>query len=162
MPPSMWPSSVAALPVLSTALLCAEKGLSARLLEAEQIGYGGAGRNCGLVNSALWLPSQKVREKLGETYGLRPGGFAEAGERHKEWRRLGEPVDLLDRDPIAAMIGTTHFHGGLVEPETHLYGDPLLPSGHQTTWAGGSAHPTRQTTAVGHRPDLVQHPPRQL
>lgn len=56
---------------LSTALHCAEKGLSALVLEAEQIGFGGSGRNCGLVNAALWLPQQKVREKLGATYGPR-------------------------------------------------------------------------------------------
>ncbi len=56
---------------LSTALHCAEKGLSAQVIEAEQIGYGGSGRNCGLVNAALWLPPQKVRAQLGDTYGPR-------------------------------------------------------------------------------------------
>ena len=56
---------------LSTALHCAEKGLSVQVFEAEQIGYGGSGRNCGLVNAALWLPPQTVREKLGTTYGPR-------------------------------------------------------------------------------------------
>ena len=56
---------------LSTALHCAEKGLSAHVIEARQIGYGGSGRNCGLVNAALWLPPQKVREQLGSVYGPR-------------------------------------------------------------------------------------------
>ncbi len=56
---------------LSTALHCAERGLSAHVLEAKQIGYGGSGRNCGLVNAALWLPPQDVRKQLGETYGPR-------------------------------------------------------------------------------------------
>nr|WP_306265470.1 FAD-binding oxidoreductase [Pararhizobium sp. IMCC3301] len=56
---------------LSTALHCAEKGLSAHVIEGEQIGFGGSGRNCGLVNAALWLPPQKVREQLGATYGPR-------------------------------------------------------------------------------------------
>jgi len=56
---------------LSTALHCAQRGLSARVLEAKQIGYGGSGRNCGLVNAALWLPPQDVRKKLGQTYGPR-------------------------------------------------------------------------------------------
>ncbi|MEO0923664.1 MAG: FAD-binding oxidoreductase, partial [Pseudomonadota bacterium] len=41
---------------LSTALHCAEKGLSAQVLEANQIGFGGSGRNVGLVNAAAWLP----------------------------------------------------------------------------------------------------------
>ncbi len=56
---------------LSTALHAAEKNLSCHVLEAETIGYGGSGRNCGLVNAALWLPPQDVREKLGSTYGPR-------------------------------------------------------------------------------------------
>jgi glycine/D-amino acid oxidase-like deaminating enzyme len=56
---------------LSTALHCAEKGLSTQVIEANQIGFGGSGRNCGLVNAALWLPPQQVREQLGPTYGPR-------------------------------------------------------------------------------------------
>lgn len=56
---------------LSTALHTAEKGLSAHVLEAKHVGFGGSGRNVGLVNAALWLPPAKVREKLGPTYGER-------------------------------------------------------------------------------------------
>lgn len=136
---------------LSTALHCAETGLSAHVLEAEQIGFGGSGRNVGLVNAALWMPPQKVREALGPTYGPRfikkfgkgpelvfsliekhqircevtrtgtihaahgPSGFADLQARHKEWQRLGEPVDLLSRDDVSKLIGTDHFHGGLVD-----------------------------------------------
>lgn len=136
---------------LSTALHCAEKGLSAHVLEAEQIGFGGSGRNCGLVNAALWLPPQQVREKLGAEYGPRflkkfgngpnyvfslierhqircevtktgtihaahsPVGYRDLQGRHAEWQRLGEPVDLLNRAEISEMIGTEHFHGGLVD-----------------------------------------------
>ncbi|MEP1765279.1 MAG: FAD-binding oxidoreductase [Sulfitobacter sp.] len=136
---------------LSTALHCAEAGLSAHVLEAEQIGYGGSGRNCGLVNAALWLPPQKVREKLGDEYGSRfidlfskapeyvfslierhqmrcevtktgtihgahgPSGLRDLQERHKEWQRLGEPVDLLSREDMSEMVGTPIFHGGLLD-----------------------------------------------
>ena len=136
---------------LSTALHACEKGLSALVLEAEHIGYGGSGRNVGLVNAAAWLPPQEVRKTLGETYGPRfvdrfskapeyvfslierhqirceatrngtihaahaPAGFRELQGRHDEWRRLGEPVDLLSRDDVAAMTGTTVFHGGLLD-----------------------------------------------
>ena len=56
---------------LSTALHCAEKGLSAHVLEANHIGFGGSGRNVGLVNAGVWHPPAKVREKLGDTYGPR-------------------------------------------------------------------------------------------
>lgn len=56
---------------LSTALHCAERGLSAHVLEAEHIGFGGSGRNVGLVNAGVWHPPAKVRKALGETYGPR-------------------------------------------------------------------------------------------
>lgn len=56
---------------LSTALHCAEKGLNAHVLEARKIGYGGSGRNVGLVNASAWLPPRKILEQLGDTYGAR-------------------------------------------------------------------------------------------
>ncbi len=56
---------------LSTALHCAEKSLSAHVLEAEQVGYGGSGRNVGLVNAGVWLPPKDVKEKLGSSFGSR-------------------------------------------------------------------------------------------
>ena len=56
---------------LSTALHCAEAGLSAHVLEAERIGHGGSGRNVGMVNPGVWYPPAKVREALGPTYGPR-------------------------------------------------------------------------------------------
>ena len=54
---------------LSTALHCAEAGLSAHVLEAEHLGFGGSGRNVGLVNAAVWMPPDKVLETLGPDYG---------------------------------------------------------------------------------------------
>ena len=56
---------------LSTALHAAEKGLDALVLEAQQIGHGGSGRNVGLLNAGLWLPPQDVRAKLGGERGAR-------------------------------------------------------------------------------------------
>ncbi len=136
---------------LSTALHCAQQGLSAQVIEAEHIGYGGSGRNCGLVNAALWLPPQDVRKQLGNTYGPRfieqfgkgpeyvfsliekhqmrceatrtgtihaahaPSGYRELKGRFEEWQRLGEPVELLDRDAVAKLIGSETFYGGLLD-----------------------------------------------
>lgn len=54
---------------LSTALHAAERGIDCQVIEARQIGYGGSGRNVGLVNAGLWLPPQEVRLRLGERYG---------------------------------------------------------------------------------------------
>ena len=136
---------------LSTALHSAEKGLSAHVIEAEHIGFGGSGRNVGLVNAALWLQPAKVREKLGETYGPNfirrfgngprtvfeliekhqiqcevtktgtvhaahnAAGFTDLRERHAEWVRLGEPVDLLSKQDVQDIIGTDAFEGGLLD-----------------------------------------------
>ena len=136
---------------LSTALHCAEKALNVQVLEAQQIGYGGSGRNCGLVNAAMWIPPQDVRRQLGETYGpkfidqfgkgpeyvfsliekhqmrcesTRTGtihaahslaGLKELEGREKEWRRLGEPVELIDRNGVSELIGSNVFYGGLLD-----------------------------------------------
>lgn len=56
---------------LSTALHSAQAGLSAHVIEAEQIGYGGSGRNVGLVNAGVWMPPAQVRTALGPKYGPR-------------------------------------------------------------------------------------------
>jgi len=56
---------------LSTALHAAANGLDVCVLEARKIGYGGSGRNVGLVNAGLWLPPQDVRAHFGEERGAR-------------------------------------------------------------------------------------------
>ena len=56
---------------LSTALHGAKLGLNCHVLEAQHIGYGGSGRNAGLVNAGVWLPPQDVRAQLGEEMGSR-------------------------------------------------------------------------------------------
>lgn len=50
---------------LSAAIHCTEKGISCHVIEAEHVGYGGSGRNTGLVNAAAWLPPQDVIKQLG-------------------------------------------------------------------------------------------------
>ena len=136
---------------LSTALHCAERGLSAQVLEAERIGHGGSGRNVGLVNAGVWYPPAKVRDALGPTYGPRfverfgeapstvfslierhqircevtktgtihaahaPSGFADLRARHREWERLGAPVELLGRHEVADLSGSRAFFGGLLD-----------------------------------------------
>jgi glycine/D-amino acid oxidase-like deaminating enzyme len=56
---------------LSTALHCAEAGAKVVALEAVEIGFGGAGRNVGLVNAGMWLAPDDVAARLGADYGER-------------------------------------------------------------------------------------------
>lgn len=56
---------------LSTALHAAQAGLSAHVIEAQEIGHGGSGRNVGLVNAGVWMPPAQVRAALGPDYGPR-------------------------------------------------------------------------------------------
>jgi len=56
---------------LSAALHLAEAGKSAVLLEANEIGFGGSGRNVGLVNAGLWIAPEQVTRALGQDYGER-------------------------------------------------------------------------------------------
>lgn len=56
---------------LSTALHLAEEGTSVVVLEANQIGFGGSGRNVGLVNAGMWVKPSAVCDALGEPLGRR-------------------------------------------------------------------------------------------
>ena len=88
---------------LSTALHGAEAGLNCQVLEAEHVGYGGSGRNVGLVNAGLWLPPQDVHNRLGKAKG------AELIDR---LGKMPEYVfDLIEKHQIqceATRTGTIH------------------------------------------------------
>lgn len=56
---------------VSAALHLAEAGTDVLLLEARQIGFGGAGRNVGLVNAGLWLMPEQVEKLVGPEHGER-------------------------------------------------------------------------------------------
>ena len=56
---------------LSSALHLAEQGVSVVLLEAKSIGFGGSGRNAGLVNAGVWQNPDHVNTQLGEASGVR-------------------------------------------------------------------------------------------
>ncbi len=51
---------------MSTALHAAQDGARVLVAEAKTIGFGGSGRNVGLVNAGLWLPPGEVARKMGE------------------------------------------------------------------------------------------------
>ena len=54
---------------LSTALHLAEHGVAVVLLEARSIGFGGSGRNAGLVNAGVWKNPEYVVSKIGAAAG---------------------------------------------------------------------------------------------
>ena len=56
---------------LSAALHLAEAGVDTVLLEARTIGFGGSGRNVGLVNAGMWMRPDDVVAAIGETVGER-------------------------------------------------------------------------------------------
>ena len=56
---------------VSAAYHLAAGGASVALLEARTIGYGGSGRNVGLVNAGLWTPPDQVEEKIGKEASAR-------------------------------------------------------------------------------------------
>lgn len=88
---------------LSTALHLAEKGIEAAVVEAAEIGFGGAGRNVGLVNAGMWVMPQDLIATLGEDYGNRLLDFLGAGPAYV-W-------DLIARHGIACEanpVGTLH------------------------------------------------------
>ncbi|MGI3902055.1 MAG: NAD(P)/FAD-dependent oxidoreductase [Janthinobacterium lividum] len=80
-PPATWPLSgdvTADVAIvgggftgLSAALHLAEGGADVVLLEGVEIGFGGSGRNVGLVNAGLWVMPDALAGTLGDVYGPR-------------------------------------------------------------------------------------------
>lgn len=56
---------------LSSALHLAEGGARVALLEASEIGFGGSGRNVGLVNAGMWAMPDTLPDTLGAPFGER-------------------------------------------------------------------------------------------
>lgn len=56
---------------LSAAMHLAEQGADVAVVEGEDIGFGGAGRNSGLVNAGMWVMPDDIIKTLGPEYGER-------------------------------------------------------------------------------------------
>jgi len=96
---------------VSAAYHLAGLGASVALLEARTIGFGGSGRNVGLVNAGLWTPPDQVERKLGRVAGARlNSALASAPDI---------VFDLIDTNQISCQAvrnGTlhcAHSHAGL-------------------------------------------------
>ncbi len=82
---------------LSAALHLAEGGTSVAILEGVEIGFGGSGRNVGLVNAGMWVMPDDLPGELGDRYG-------------------SALLDLLGAAP-AAVFDLVERHGIACEPE---------------------------------------------
>src|SRR5690606_20880584 len=88
---------------LAAALHLAEAGTAVTLLEAAEIGFGGAGRNVGLVNAGMWVMPDTLVETLGEARGEALLGLLGDGPR--------QVFDLIEKHGIACEAvrrGTLH------------------------------------------------------
>lgn len=87
----------------SAALAAAQAGARVLLVEAQEVGHGGSGRNVGLVNAGLWLPPDQVEAALGQEAGQRLNAALGAGP--------GQVFGLIARHGIACEAvqnGTLH------------------------------------------------------
>lgn len=88
---------------LSAAVHLAERGMSCVVLEAEAVGFGGSGRNVGLVNAGMWVMPEALKQTLGQDLGGRMLSFLGDGPANV--------FDLVDRFGIACEAqksGTLH------------------------------------------------------
>jgi glycine/D-amino acid oxidase-like deaminating enzyme len=88
---------------LSTALHLAEAGTSVILLEANEIGFGGAGRNVGLINAGMWVMPDDLPGELGAVHGERLLNLLGNGPR--------AVMEIIDRHGIECELerqGTLH------------------------------------------------------
>ncbi|MDI4664801.1 FAD-binding oxidoreductase [Xanthobacter autotrophicus] len=88
---------------LSAALRLAEAGARVVVLEAAEVGFGGAGRNVGLVNAGLWVMPDAILSALGPARGEALIAFLGAAPQ--------AVFDLVARHAIpceAAPVGTLH------------------------------------------------------
>ncbi len=56
---------------LSAALHLAETGVRTAVIESRMIGFGGSGRNVGLVNAGMWVQPDDLIATLGAAAGNR-------------------------------------------------------------------------------------------
>ncbi len=88
---------------LSAALHLAQEGTRVVLLEAKEIGFGGAGRNVGLINAGMWVMPDDLPNELGAVHGERLLDLLGNGPR--------VVMDLIERQQIACELernGTLH------------------------------------------------------
>ncbi|MGG5818198.1 NAD(P)/FAD-dependent oxidoreductase [Falsiroseomonas sp. HW251] len=130
---------------LSAGLHLAEAGVRVVLLEGMEIGFGGAGRNVGLINAGLWLMPDDVPGILGEIHGERVLRLLGGGPR--------EVMALIARHGIECELttsGTLHLAVGKAgkeeiearEAQWQRRGAPVrvLSAGETAAWTGARGY----------------------
>lgn len=92
---------------LSAALHLAEGGMKALVLEAQEPGFGGAGRNVGLVNAGMWAAPQAVLAAFGEDQGGRLLDLLGAGPERvfALIKRLGIACEAVHAGTLHCAVG---------------------------------------------------------
>ena len=96
----------------SAALHLADAGAKVAILEADSIGFGGSGRNVGLVNAGMWMMPDAVERGLGPVFGPRllkllgeaPSQVFELVEKH------GIHCDLTRTGNLHCAVGSAGLH----------------------------------------------------
>lgn len=95
----------------SAAYHLASAGVFAVLLEAQDIGFGGSGRNVGLVNAGLWVMPDDLLACLGDRYGGRL--LTQLGDAPRLVfdlvERLGIDCEATPRGTLHCAVGTRGF-----------------------------------------------------
>lgn len=91
----------------SAALHLAQRGARAIVLEKHEIGFGGSGRNVGLVNAGMWVMPDELPRVLGPEYGERL--LAELSEAPS---LVFELIDRFKIECEATRTGTLHCAAG--------------------------------------------------
>jgi glycine/D-amino acid oxidase-like deaminating enzyme len=135
----------------SAALHLAQRGARVIVLEKNEIGFGGSGRNVGLVNAGMWVMPEELPRVLGPKYGerlltelgeapsvvfelidrykieceaTRAGtlhcavgrrGLEEIHERARQWQARGAPVEVLSKNDVERLVGTSRYEGALLD-----------------------------------------------
>ncbi|MGE7370608.1 NAD(P)/FAD-dependent oxidoreductase [Neorhizobium sp. NPDC001467] len=100
---------------LSAALHLAEGGARVVLLEATEIGFGGAGRNVGLINAGMWVMPDNFVKELGPVHGERALKLLGNGPAlvRETIRKHGIECELVENGTLHLAVGTQ----GLIELE---------------------------------------------
>ncbi|WP_253379366.1 FAD-binding oxidoreductase [Notoacmeibacter sp. MSK16QG-6] len=88
----------------AAALEASRLGASVAVLEARTVGFGGSGRNVGLVNAGLWLPPETIIAQMGGSDGRRLIDALGAGPD-----RVFEIIERESIDCEATRAGTLHL-----------------------------------------------------